>query len=112
MDQEFELGVLYYMGEGPLALNNNDPELNPILGYKPDFMSSIPEFTFAQPEGDRSVVDFFDLMEIPLGTNIDDAGKIIAERQADVKSFYIQSLQLVCVVFFLSCLLFFFLFIY
>ncbi|KAI5845832.1 hypothetical protein DFP73DRAFT_526365 [Morchella snyderi] len=77
------------------AQDIGEPEFNPILSYKPDFMSSDPEFTFSQPEGEARMVDYFGLMEIPQGTNYTGAREIFERHKADVKHVCVQNLQLI-----------------
>lgn len=75
-------------------------ELNPILGYKPDFMPSVVESTFPQVQDELKVADYHDLLEIPLETNKPDTEEMISRVEGNIRSTFVQNLQIVGAVFF------------
>lgn len=81
------------------------PKSNPILEYKPDFMPSVVDSPLFQPDGDEKVVDYLELLQIPPGTSTPDSQKIISGIEGNIKSTYVQNIQIVGAVSFSSCFL-------
>lgn len=68
-------------------------------------MPSVVDSPLFQPDGDEKVVDYLELLQIPPGTSTPDSQKIISEVEGNIKSTYVQNIQIVGAVSFSSCFL-------